>query len=233
MEEDEEFFAWLDGELDREAAERVAARVAASPTLAARAGQHRKIAAGLREAFGPVMKADAEPPAFERTKVIDFGAIVAERRPKWLAGSQWAAMAATLAVGLVAGAMIGGRGGTDSPVAIERGRLVAAAGLEQALDTWLASASVMADARIGLTFRDSSGRICRSFSKATVSGLACREGEHWRIRGLFQGSEGQTGDYRMAAGENPRLAALIDETIAGEPFDAAQEKAARDRNWQL
>jgi hypothetical protein len=36
----------------------------------------------------------------------------------------------------------------------------------------------------------------------------------------------------MAAGEDPRLAALIDGRIAGEPFDAAKEKAARDANWR-
>ena len=36
----------------------------------------------------------------------------------------------------------------------------------------------------------------------------------------------------MAAGEDPRLADLIDERIAGEPFDAAAEKAARDRGWR-
>ena len=36
----------------------------------------------------------------------------------------------------------------------------------------------------------------------------------------------------MAASEDPRLAALIDETIAGEPFDEAQEKAALEAGWR-
>jgi hypothetical protein len=31
---------------------------------------------------------------------------------------------------------------------------------------------------------------------------------------------------------DPTLAALVDSTIAGEPFDAAQERAARDKNWR-
>ena len=48
----------------------------------------------------------------------------------------------------------------------------------------------------------------------------------------LQGAEGQGGDYRMAAGDDPRLAALIDETIAGEPFDASQEKAAQAKGWR-
>jgi hypothetical protein len=36
----------------------------------------------------------------------------------------------------------------------------------------------------------------------------------------------------MAAGEDPHVAVLIDETIAGEPFDAAQERAALDKSWR-
>ena len=112
------------------------------------------------------------------------------------------------------------------------GKLVAAASLDQALDKQLASASADGATRIGLTFRDGAGNICRSFSDGGASGLACRQGEDWRIRGLFQGAEGQGSDYRMAAGEDPRLAALIEATIAGEPFDADQEKAAQAKGWR-
>jgi hypothetical protein len=36
----------------------------------------------------------------------------------------------------------------------------------------------------------------------------------------------------MASGEDPRLAALVDERIAGEPFDAAAEKAAMEQGWR-
>ncbi len=36
----------------------------------------------------------------------------------------------------------------------------------------------------------------------------------------------------MAAGSDPTLAATIDSMIAGEPFDAAQEKAAKDAGWR-
>ncbi len=120
----------------------------------------------------------------------------------------------------------------NSPVSVDDGLLVAAAPLDGELDTRLASAPADGATRIGLTFRDASGRICRSFTDATASGLACREGDGWRIRGLYAAGEGQQGDYRMAASEDPRLAALIDETIAGEPFDEAQEKAALEAGWR-
>jgi hypothetical protein len=231
MIEDEEFYAWLDGELEGEAAARVAAQVAASRELSARADQHRKLAAGLRTAFDPVMEAVA-PPRFESAPVIDLGARAAQG-DRWrgrFGVPQWAAMAATLALGLLVGNLVGDRSG--APVQNRDGSLVAGASLDRALDEQLASNGVSNGVRVGLTFRDRRGSICRSFNDGAASGLACHDKGDWRIRGLFQGAEGQAGDYRMAAGEDPRLAALIDETIAGEPFDAPAEKAALEKGWR-
>jgi hypothetical protein len=233
MTEDEEFFAWLDGELSGEAAAAVESRVAADPVLAAKAARHRSLAANMRSAFDPVLEQQSEPPRFQAAEVIDLGARVTERerRRGWFGVPQWAAVAASLALGLFGGSMIG-RDGPNSPVAVENGQLLAAASLDQVLDSSLASAGAADEVRIGLTFRDSAGRICRSFTESATTGLACRDGDKWQIRGLFQVGEGQAADYRMAAGQDPRLAALIDDTIVGEPLDAAAEKAARDRGWR-
>lgn len=233
MTEDEEFFAWLDGELDADRAARVEARVAASPELADRASEHRRMAAELRDAFKPVMQARAPSPRFESAEVIEFGARPAGReawRPQFRL-SQWAAMAATLALGLLVGNLVG-RDGEFSPVAVDNGRLVASASLKTTLDSGLASEPAADRVRIGLTFRDARGTVCRSFQDGPAAGLACREGDRWRIEALVQESEGQFSDYRMAAGQNPTLTELIDRTIAGEPFDAAQERAARDSGWR-
>jgi hypothetical protein len=231
MIDDEEFFAWLDGELDEEAAARVAALVAAKPELAARAEQHRRLAQGMRSAFSSLLEDSGKPPRFETAEVIDFGARAAGRaRRGWLGARQYAAMAASLAIGLAIGTQLVGR--PDAPVEVQDGKLVAAAALDRALETQLASAPTADTARIALSFRDSSGRICRSFSDAGSSGLACREGERWRIEGLFPAAAGEAGDYRMAAGEDPRLAALVDGMITGEPFDGAQERAARQQGWR-
>ena len=142
---------------------------------------------------------------------------------------QWAAMAATLAVGIVVGTMIPQQ--DSGPVELQGGKIYAASALNQALDTQLASAPVD-DVRIGLTFRDQSGNICRSFTQSGASGLACRDGNRWQMRGMFAAPEGQSNDYRMAAGMDPNLAALIGSTASGEPFDAAAEKAAKDRGWR-
>ena len=232
MTEDELFYAWLDGELEGEEAEQVAARVAADPALKKEAAQHRRLAAQLRGAFEPVLNQDSLPPRFSSAEVLDLQAKRQQREDRRASFGvpQWAAMAATLAIGIVAGQFVGNR--SVAPIESRDGILVAAASLDRALDAQLASAEGNGRVRVGLTFRARDGGICRSFTEGGASGLACRDGQDWRVEGLFAAPEGQQGDYRMAAGEDPRLAALIDEHIAGEPFDAAAERAARDGNWR-
>ena len=177
MIEEEEFFAWLDGELPPEEASRIEAEVAASPELSRKAEEHRAMAAKLKGAFGAI----AAAPVPDQT---------------------------------------------------ENGRLVAGGDLKEALHAQLASAQTGQGPRIGLTYRDKAGAICRTFQDDGASGLACREGGDWRIRGLFQGAEGQASDYRMAAGPDPRLMDMVDESIDGEPFDQNQERAALQHGWR-
>jgi hypothetical protein len=231
MTEDEKFFAWLDGELAPTEAAEMEARVAADPQLQRVAEQHRALGAQLRGAFDPIAAAPiperlkaAVPPSAE---VIDFAA--AKRARTMPSLPQWAAMAASLALGILVGTTVPQRGG--GPVELQGGKIYAAAALNNALDTQLASAPA-GDVRIGMTFRDQAGEICRSFTQQAASGLACREDGRWKVKGLFAAPEGQASDYRMAAGMDPNLAALIDSAMAGEPFDAAAEKAARNKGWR-
>ena len=230
MTDQEEFFAWLDGELDSETAARVEARVAADPDLAEQARAHRALALQMRGAFDPVMAAPV--PDRIGAPPDNFAAARDRRAARPVSRTtQWGAMAATLALGIGLGNVVGG-GGQTSPVAVEDGRLVAAADLAQALDTQLASAPAGAGARIGLTFRDKAGSVCRSFTDGGASGLACRADGDWKIRGLFQQGTGEQGEYRMAAGNDPRLASLIEESIAGEPLDATAERKAQELGWR-
>jgi len=230
MTEEEEFFAWLDGELDGGAAARVEARVAADPGLAEQARAHRTLGEALRGAFDPLLAAPV--PDRIAAAPIDFAA-ARERRPSARFGiPQWAAMAATLALGIGLGTVAGDRGG-QAPIAVEGGRMIAAAALGDALDTQLASAGDQRGAtRIGLSFRTRTNALCRSFEGETATGLACREGEQWRIEALYGADRAAASDYRMAAGSDPRLAALIDSVIAGEPLDAAGERAAKTNGWR-
>ncbi len=235
MTSNEKFFAWLDGELSGAAADEVERQVAADPDLRKRAEAHRALHARLSQAFDPI----AEAPLPNRMQellhrpageIVDFGAAKRSRdaRRGW-GPPQWAAIAATLAVGIFAGTMV--PQGTNAPVAVQDGKVYAAAALNDALDTQLASAP-SGEVRIGLTFRDRSGAICRSFTGPTASGLACRTAGRWQVRGLFAAPEGQAGPYRMAAGADPNLAALVDSTRAGEPFNSDQERSVQARGWR-
>ena len=227
---DERFFAWLDGELEPGEAAEVAALVAADPELQRKAEAHRSLGARLGAAFDPIAAAPlpdrlTEAMRAPEAEVIDLAARREARRPIPVR-LQWAAMAATLAIGIVAGSMIGSS--PSGPIGREDGRLVASGDLEAALYTRLASAPAEDGARIGLTFRDAAGDLCRSFTDDGVAGLACHQGGDWRIRGLFQEGEGQGSDFRMAAGQDPRFAELVEATMAGEPLDAAGERKALD-----
>lgn len=232
---DEHFFAWLDGELDAAAAAEVAARVAADPALQRKAAAHRSLGAQLSGAFAPIAAAPI-PAALtaspEPDNVVDLAAARTRRSRRFGLPStaQWAAMAATLVLGLAAGSVFDRR--AQTPVRSESGYLLASAELDHALNTRLASAPLATGPRIGLTFLDRSGSICRSFTDGAAQGLACRAGDEWRIRGLFQAANGPSGEFRMAAGADPALAALIDSTIAGDPFNAAAERQAQRRGWR-
>jgi hypothetical protein len=237
MTDDPEFFAWLDGELDGPAAAAMAAKVAGDPELSKLAEQHRALGATLRGAFDPIAAAPVpaalKEAARPKAEVIDFGAVREARRARFGGGwgRQAAAMAASLVVGLLAGRTLLVQPSV-APVKVAGGQLVAASALKNSLSTGLASAPSATGPRIVLTFRDHGGAICRSFVDGAASGLACRDGQDWRLRGLFQGAEGQGGTYRMAAGPDPALAALVDSAMAGDPLDAAGEAAAKAKGWR-
>ena len=231
MTEDEKLFAWLDGELGSAEAAEMQAKVASSPELARLAQQHRAFSARLKDAFDPIamtpvpehVQAELRKPA----EVVDFAS--AKRARQVPSATQWMSIAASLAVGLFVGTMVPRE--SSAPFQMQDGKIFAAAGLNQALNTQLASAPA-GKVRIAVTFRDHAGQICRSFTNQASSGLACRSDGRWQLRGLFAAPEGQAGDYRMAAGMDPKLAAMVDSAIAGETFDAAQERAALQRHWQ-
>src|SRR6476620_11786057 len=126
MTDDEKFFAWLDGELGPAEAAEVEANVASDPELTRLAEEHRALAAQLRAGFDPI----ATAPVPERLQaalrpsadVIDFA--VAKRTRALPSLPQWAAMAATLALGVFVGTMVPQRGGV--PVEVQGGKLYAA-----------------------------------------------------------------------------------------------------------
>jgi hypothetical protein len=236
MTDEEQFYAWLDGELGADDAAAVAERVAADPALTQHAEQHRALGATLRDAFDPIASSPVPDHLLAAVRtgsaVVDLDAAGAggvSRRTRF-GLPQWAAIAATLVLGIVTGTML--QMNKEPPIVASDGPKFAATELDEALDVQLASAEQTGAVRIGMTFRDKRGAICRSFTDARTSGLACQDRGQWRIRGQFAAPEGQEADYRMAAGMDPALAALVDLTMAGDPLDADQERAAREGGWR-
>ena len=236
MGEDEKFYAWLDGELSGAEAAEVEARVAGDPELARLAKEDRALRARLSNAFGTV----AEQPVpgklvaalrEDRGEIIDL-AQPRPDRPWWRpAAPQWIAMAASLGVGVLLGTAVLDRG-SDGLVADQGGQLYAQSVLAEGLSTQLASVPNDKPVRIGVTYRNRDGAICRSFTVQSSNGLACRDGDQWRVQSLVSANAEGEGSYRMAAGADPVTAGLIAASIAGEPFDAQAERAAREEGWR-
>jgi hypothetical protein len=221
--------AYVDGELDDIAARRVERAAEADPEIADAIARHRALTATLAAHYAPV--ADEAVPdrllgLIASASPIDTSlAARRETRRARFSAVHWGAIAASLALGLT----LGLRPWLPAePVAVSGGALVAAGPLAAALDTQLASNQpAEAPVRIGLSFRDRSGRYCRSFESGAVDGIGCRTGGDWRLEHTAPGSAGTA--YRQASSGSLAVAAA--DMMAGNPLDAAAERAARDRGW--
>jgi hypothetical protein len=220
--------AFVDGELDDLTARRVAREAESDSALAAEIARHHALKATLAAHFDPVA-AEAVPERL-RALLIDpkVDASLADRREAKAACFRpihWGALAASLVLGLAIGMK---PWAPVADVADANGRLVAAGRLAEALDTQLASNQpASADVRIGLSFRDKRGRTCRSFEGRDLSGIGCRDVGRWTLERTMGAAA--ASDYRQAS--SGALAADAAAMIEGEPFDAATERAARDRGW--
>ena len=209
--------AWVDGELAPAEAARVEQAVAADPALRDLAETHRTMRARFAAAFGPIAQ---EPVALPSAEVASFAEARAKRmRRLWVPG----AIAASLAAGLFIGQIERPTGVRDRADA-----LALAAPLGHALDTQLSGAA--GPVRVALSFRARDGAYCRSFSAMHLDGVACRTGEGWTLRYAAPGTA-QGGDYAQAGSDTARASAIAG-MIAGEPLDAARERAARSRGWR-
>lgn len=239
--DDERLLAWIDGELGAAEAAEVAAAVAGDPALAALVASHRTIAAQLRRGFDTLLSqpipeelaAAARPTA----TITDLSAARNAREGRLATSTkrfqlpQWGAIAATLAVGIVAGQLIGEIG--PEPIVTQSSSGLQASGqLAAALDDELASAPVNRAVRVQVTFRSRDGHICRTWSAAGQDGIACHAGDRWRITATLAASVADRGEYRMAGDGNPKLLGIIDGMSDGEAFDAKRELQARRDGWR-
>lgn len=250
--------AYVDGQLDAAQSAQVEAAIAADPALAALCDRERRLRTQLREAFDPILQeplparfeallrgapstasvADTQAPdnvvAMPAPGRASAAAPAAVRSAPWRRSRPVYALAASIALLALSWGWWAQDGG---PVSMKDDALVARGALSRGLDRSLSSAPDATEhVRIGLTFRDRDGHVCRSFAMSddgAFSGLACREGAQWRVHMLDAGDAGGQGDLRQASVQiAPAVMAAIDGRISGDVFDADQEREARAAGWR-
>lgn len=242
---DEVLMAYADDQLDESTRIAVQSAMAEDAEIARRIAQHRELRKRLRSAFDPVLTEPVPSRLTEavrnaRTPAASAGARVIPL-PRRLAlrrsAPQWAALAASLLLGIIAG-RLAFRAGGPGPVATRDGQLLASGFLADALSSQLASQQHPTQrVQIGVSFRSKSGEYCRTFSirGPAVAGLACRAADGWRLQVLSRADEqpGAAGNYREASSTMPpALVSTVADEISGEPFDARAEAAARRHGWR-
>ncbi|MEG3175575.1 anti-sigma factor [Sphingomonas sp. RB3P16] len=230
----EMLMAYADGELDPLSAKRVERAIAGDPEAAATVGRHRALRETLGRAFDPIA-AEVVPPSLRAAaispNVVDLSSARAGQRPTRATGG-WA-IGGVIAASLALGLFLGDRLGEDAPIASRDGRLVASGKLASALDTQLASNQGSATTtRMLVSFRDRSGAICRTFTTPALGGIACRDGDAWRIQETRGRRAPAATDYRQAGSDDAALMADAEAAMSGEPFDAATEARARQDGWR-
>jgi hypothetical protein len=237
---DELLMAYADGELDLVARAEIEAAIARDPDVARAVERHRALAARVRTAYDGVLgegvpdrlAALVAPPG--GAPVADLAARREARRiaiGRWQL-PQWTALAASVVLGLCVGMLVMRE--PAAPYEEVDGAFVARGALDAALTTGLASLPDNSGVSIGISFRDHDGDYCRTFHmhrEASVSGLACRHGDAWRLEVLAAAPE-RTGELRPAGAMPLAVLHAVDAAIEGEPLDAGAEAKARDAGWR-
>ncbi|WP_340314695.1 anti-sigma factor family protein [Rhizorhabdus argentea] len=227
---EEQIIAYVDGELGPIEALRFERAMEADPAIAAGVRRHRRLRAMIESHFAP---ATGEPVPARLTKLVDNNVVAFPQRLRSRFGDsgRYAALAATLVAGLVAGQLLPHR--EASPIGERDGAVVAQGVLARALDTQLASEPQATDYHIGVSFRSVDNRYCRTFSGATGAGLGCHDRSGWTVERFVAGGPSErSAAYRQAASPSAEILAAAQDMMAGAPLDAEQERKAQAHGWR-
>ncbi|MEJ8403183.1 anti-sigma factor family protein [Xanthomonas oryzae] len=237
--------AYADGALTPDQAGRVEAVLASDPQRAADVRQLQQVKARLRNGYASVLEepipahlldaARQRPPASPQTSVVTATAPIQAPATRQHARRRWT-VPTSIAAALLIGLWLWQRQPPQpapSALLTEQGH-DASGTLALALDRQL-SGEQQGKIRMGLSFRAHDGRYCRSFSlQSSHAGLACRQGERWRIEVVSPlQPQGNDSELRMASSTLPAaLLDAIDARIDGQALDAEGERGARARHWR-
>jgi hypothetical protein len=236
---DAQIHAFVDGELDAQAAARIEADSRMDAALAARIAGQRELKTLLHGEFDPVLAepvpqrlrdALAQPGANVSVTPIGVARKTSPARARWTV-REWGAIAATLLLGVLLGA-VAFHTPDGLPLEAQQGGLVARGELDAALSTQLSGAASTAT-RIGLSFRAGDGAWCRSFNlREGSAGLACRRQGRWIVQ-LLDGSSLAAGtDYRQAASSlSPAMVNAITALGGGDALSAEEEQQQLRAGW--
>ena len=244
--DDETLMAYADGELDAKLRAEISAAIDNDPALARRVEQQRALRARVASTFSRVLDQPlperlvvaargkpAPAAAVDRGKVLQFPAR-ASRPPAapWRA-REWAAMAASLVLGVLLSWRMFAPADPEIMVA-GKDALVARGELATALDSQLASEQRGEEpVLIGLTFKARDGNFCRSFTMRSTrtAGLACRAGAEWQVRATDSSLVVQEGMQQAASTLPPAILQAIETIADGAALDAQAERAAHSAGW--
>jgi hypothetical protein len=248
---DEELAAFINGSLDNARAKELALALEDDTALAERLERLDPLSEEIRGAFDEILAMPVPEelrnavlerrPTSGGDNVMSFAAAKTEKEARWFRWPEYAAMAASLAIGLV----IGGQSGIFGPANADGKAVVVASAngptVAPAVAQFLATKAGgetqqlagLGLARASISFRDGENQLCRQFSidaEATATdGVACLADGQWAVAAIgTRPIEG--GDVRTASGDaSPAVLAAVDDMIEGDPLDAGAEKAALEK----
>jgi hypothetical protein len=239
---EETLMAYVDGELDGSTREQVERAVAADPEVARRVAAHQRLNRELHAGFDPVLEEPVPAHLVSLVRGAHTGSKPAQLLPfrdkpvRQRAWVRWSSLAASFVLGALAW-HFASRMNSAAPITANHGEFIASGALEQALNAQLAADQAPAGAvQMGVSFRSRQGSFCRTFrlrDTADAAGLACRESGGWTVQVLVHDAPAAAqGEYRQAASALPdTVLRAVEDSIAGEPLDSADEAAARAGGW--
>ncbi|MEM8935717.1 MAG: hypothetical protein AAGC77_04860 [Pseudomonadota bacterium] len=240
----ERLSAFLDGELSELEAAEIKSRLNAEPQLREALERQRDLKNAIAAAYDDVL--DQPVPqhlidtVMETEKEAVSEKVVAFRPRTFLRFAQPMAIAASLAIGLVVGALLSANNGAFTE--FRNGQAVIASahtGAFQSTTSGAAISSRAGEVRFVETFVSKDEQLCREFELSAnddlSAGLACLHAQEWRLVALAPRTapRAPSGAYTPAAGSSDdAISAISGEIKEGAALSLKEEAAVIARNWR-